>query len=203
MAKQPKVSLMFSIESTEPAEVIGSTPLSAYSGKGDSETLPALVGKQNPAFTGKDVAGVEENHSSTVRSVSNADGDRAQYNDDEMGDESQGALDPAGYDPNLSGPNPTQPLHDWQAGRLSAWQENNDYLDFLQGGMTAESRLLACSFPGPRSYANNGGMAEMPLGSSDTDSQEFGPDSVLPQGEFGNDPAFISGIYVAPIVRRS
>lgn len=200
----PQISLMFSLESAEPVEVTGSTPLSDYSAKGDAEIIPTSVGKQNPAFTVTDVAGVEENHSSTNKSVPNGDGNRAQYNDDELGDDpSQGELDPAGYDPNLSGPHPTEPLNDWCAGKLSSWQENSDYLDFLQGSMTAESRLLARTFPGPSSYASNGGMAAIPSGSENTFSQEFGSDSVSPQSEFGNDPTFISGIYVAPIVRRS
>lgn len=83
----------------------------------------------NPAFEGK-VTGVPANHSSEVKSVPPMD--HAQ-SDDALQDI------PVPQDPNLSGMTPTEQLHDWRAGQLSAWQENDDYRRYFEEGHVGES----------------------------------------------------------------
>lgn len=93
--------------------------------------------KSNPAFEGK-VDGVPANHSSEVKSVTPLD--HAQ-SDDALQDV------PPPQDPNLSGQTPTLPPYTWVAGALSAWQENDDYREFFEGGEVAESATTHCGYP--------------------------------------------------------
>lgn len=86
----------------------------------------------NPAFLKAGLAGVEANHSSTTPSTQNDIGAHAQ-SDDELQDV------PPPQDPNLSGRTPTEDTYTWLAGPISAWQENDDYRDFLEGEQVAES----------------------------------------------------------------
>lgn len=78
----------------------------------------------NPAFEGK-VDGVPANHSSEQKSVARVD--HAQ-SDDRLQDV------PPPQDPNISGMTPTEDTHTWQAGPLTAWQENDDYRCFFENG---------------------------------------------------------------------
>lgn len=71
--------------------------------------------------------GSEGAHSSTTKSVDASQG--VQWNDDELGNPSAGHADPGGYDPNMSGPRPTEPARDWQAGPMTSFQQNDDYLE--------------------------------------------------------------------------
>ena len=78
-----------------------------------------------------DVTGVEANHSSTVRSTEHTQNrDHAQA-DDVLNDV------PVSQDPNLSGTAPTEQLHPWRSGAMSAWQENDDYREFFEAGQVA------------------------------------------------------------------
>lgn len=83
----------------------------------------------NPAFEG-DVTGVAANHSSQRKSVA-AEG-HAQ-SDDALQDV------PPPQDPNISGMTPTKDVYPWRSGRMSAWQENDDYRRFFEAGHVGES----------------------------------------------------------------
>lgn len=64
-----------------------------------------------------------------------------------------------GSDPNLGGSAPTSDPHPWEAGTLSAWQENDDYRDFtFKTENVAESRL-ECHPMHDGDYDDNGGYA--------------------------------------------
>lgn len=89
---------------------------------------------ENPAFTRSGVAGVEANHSSLTPSTENDLGERGQA------DEALANVPPP-QDPNLSGMTPTKDCYPWRAGQLSAWQENDDYRTFFEGGHVAESSI--------------------------------------------------------------
>lgn len=154
-----------------------SLPLSSFPSEGDSEVIPTEeIPSSNPAFL-SNPAGDSDNHSSTVSSISNGDGDASQYDDDELGNPSAGHLDPAGYDPNMSGPKATQEIDDYRAG----------YLSGMNGGM-----LPMDSAEEYHTWAEFSGVAEA-----------FGSDSVSPQGSFEGLPDTISGIQVFPVVRRA
>lgn len=46
-----------------------------------------------------------------------------------------------GSDPNLAGSAETAQLHDWQAGKLGSFMDNEDYKVWLQSDKVPESRL--------------------------------------------------------------
>lgn len=98
--------------------------------------------ESNPALTGSGLAGVEANHSSCTPSTENELGTHAQ-SDDALQDI------PPPQDPNLSGMTPTEALHTWQAGSMSAWQENDDYRGFFEDGhrQVAESATTHRYYP--------------------------------------------------------
>lgn len=194
-----------------------SVPINKYPAKGDSEVIPRGLPKSNPAFLSAGITGVETNHSSLVKSIPTSPGEEfsaeaegAQWNDDEDSTPSQGHLDPAGDDPNLSGPHPTEPLHDWKAGGMSGFQDNDDYMDYTYATeKVAESRLLSgYCYPTGYSvkdgdYDDNGGIDTPPTGSeSHVNHSEFGTDESAHQGDWGNAASMISGIAVDPIIRR-
>ena len=83
--------------------------------------------ESNPALTRAGLAGVGANHSSTVPSTTNDIGAHAQ-SDDAIQDI------PPPQDPNISGMTPTEDTYTWQAGPLTAWQENDDYRCFFEQG---------------------------------------------------------------------
>lgn len=198
----------------------GQLPISSYPAKGDSEVIPSGLPPYN--LPSANVAGVPANHSSTTPTYAKsmaapvqeyaAQAEGAQWNDDEDGTTAQGYLDFNGDpDPNLSGPHPTQPLHDWHTPKASSWQENDDYLDF-----TFDTQNV------PQTRLWNHGPARMPSDDMDYDDQgnqvgyikqdyapyadnltrAFGGDSTKPQDDFSGTPSFISGIAVYPVVRR-
>jgi len=47
---------------------------------------------------------------------------------------------PVSLDPNISGTAPTEDTYTWQAGKMSAWAENDDYRHFFEANNVAESR---------------------------------------------------------------
>jgi hypothetical protein len=113
-----------------------SAPINSYSAKGDREVIPEGL----PSLRG---AGPqpEGTHSSMVSSIANAsqaDAEGAQWDDDEdssaatAGEYSK--LAPKDYDPNISGPHPTEQLHDWAAGGMSDGLDNNDYRGAIGSG---------------------------------------------------------------------
>lgn len=198
--------------------VKGTTPLYDYNKTvGDVEVVPKGIDVGNPAFKTSGVAGVADNHSSTVKSIpvpiSNSESPRqefadmaegSQWNDDEDGQTAQGYLDfNNDPDPNMSGPHASEPIQERFASAASPWRENNDYLEYMFN--TADiplSRLLYGSVPS--GFAANYGYAELPqrdVGSNDME-MEFGTDASHPEGEFGSGESKISGIAVYPIVRR-
>jgi hypothetical protein len=156
-----------------------------------------------------------------------AEAEGAQWNDDEDANASQGHLDPGASgevdwqlpndgdtdtspDPNLSGPHPTEQLHNWEAGPLSGWHENDDYLEFtFDTGCVAESRLVQgfavhTGYPlHDHDYDDNGGIPTPPMHDFTPETEfEFGFDTTKPQGDFGNAESEVSGIRVEPIIRR-
>lgn len=154
-----------------------SLPLFSFPSGGDTEVIPTKeIPDSNPAFLG-DVTGVEANHSSLVSSVANGDGDTAQFNDDELGNPSQGYLDPQGSDPNMSGPSASQEVQERLAGGMSG----------MNGGL-----LPMDSAEEYHSWATFSGSAEA-----------FGSDSCSPQGDFGSSNGSVAGITVFPIIRRA
>jgi len=197
-----------------------SLPINKYPAKGDREVVPQGLPSSNPAFTSGNVAGVGENHSSLQKSVATRPGqpfasqaEGVQWNDDEDANPSQGPLDPGGYDPNISGPHATEPLHDWKAGGMSGWQDNDDYMDYTYDpAHVAESRLLSgYCYPTGYSlkdgdYDDNGGYNVAPKGGdlphNHNGPAEFGTDESAPQGDWGNAQSMIAGISVDPIIRR-
>lgn len=178
-----------------------SSPINKYPSRGDKEQIPM---REIPSPVASMSTGVEANHSSTQMSVSGNKGNHTQYNDDELSGPSQGHLDPNGYDPNISGPHPTEPARDWQAGGLSAWQENDDYRDFStrEGSSVAESRLWApWKSVHDMDYDDNGGY---PSSTVDNHSDhEFGSDESAHQGSWGEGMQTSQGsINIEPIIRR-
>jgi hypothetical protein len=184
-------------------QIAGEGPINSYPTSGDREVIPSGL----PALRG---AGPqpEGTHSSTASSRSPDSG--AQWDDDEdsVSHEPAGFTD--GNDPNLSGPHPTEPLHDWKAGKLSSWQENDDYRDFTYDvDNVAESRLLAQSpfrlaryMPNDGDYDDNGGMPT-PVRGTDTSAEgEFGSDDSKPQAAWTSGEVSQGGISITPIVRR-
>jgi hypothetical protein len=81
--------------------------------------------KSNPRLETNVTGGDKGAHSSLEKSV--APLDHAQ-SDDRLQDV------PPPQDPNISGMTPTEDVHTWMAGPLSAWQENDDYRDFFEHG---------------------------------------------------------------------
>jgi hypothetical protein len=111
---------------------------------------------ENPAFTRAGLAGVEANHSSTVRSTENDLGSHAQ-SDDELQDI------PPPEDPNLSGLTPTTALYTWEAGPMQGWKENDDYRTYFERNDWPDSQIGG--FPYARKsayrdgdYDDNGGI---------------------------------------------
>lgn len=158
-----------------------SLPLSMFPSEGDVEVIPEGLGTSNPAFLGS-VSGVSDNHSSQVMSLPtqgldgpNAEG--AQWNDDEDDSPSAGFLDPAGEDPNISGPKATQEIQERLAGGMTG----------KDGGMHAMDQA-----DDYRQWVTLDGY-----------SSAFGSDSCSPQGSFEGLPDTISGIQVFPVVRRA
>lgn len=134
----------------------------------DREVIPE--GLPSPiAPAAGDVTGVEANHSSQVASVAPSD----QWDDDEDS-LSAGLLPAQGYDPNISGPHPTQGVEDRRAGGM-----NGAY-----GGMQA----MDCA---------DDYLSWLPAGG------EGMADSVAPLGTFDQPSETIAGIQVFPIVRRA
>lgn len=136
-----------------------------------------------PALTGS-----ASNHSSLTKS---AKGEAVQYRDADDNGGSAGYLDPADHnDPNISGDLPTKDAHDWQAGGMSGWQDNDDYMDYTyDASRVAESRLLSgICYPTGYSlkdgdYDDNGGKPTPPHGEEQTVSRhdgEFGTDEIAP-----------------------
>jgi hypothetical protein len=185
------------------AHTRGSGPLSKYSTQGDREVLSqGLPSPVAPMSTG-----VEANHSSLSKSISPPG---AQWDDDEDSVDHEPAGFTTGDDPNISGPHPTEQLHDWRAGRLSSWQENDDYRDFTYDvDNVAESRLLAQSpfrlsryMPNDGDYDDNGGI-DTPVRGQDTSlDEEFGGDDSKPQAEWAGGQESQGGISITPMVRR-
>lgn len=139
--------------------------------RGDIEVIPSGLPSPVAPFT----SGVESNHSSSELSVN--PNQSIQWNDDELGNPSQGYLDPAGEDPNMSGPSPTEGVEERLAGGMSG----------PYGGMQA----MDCA---------DDYLQWLPVGGS---AEAFGGDSTSPQGDFGSSNSTVAGIVVFPIVRRS
>lgn len=159
-----------------------SLPLTHFSTKGDAEVIPTQeIPDSNAAFL-MAVMGVESNHSSLERSLpdlpsgGNQPASGVQYNDDELGDPSQGHLDPQGPDVNMSGPHATKDIQEVCAGPMQGASPSYS-LD------SAEDYHQFIEFSGH--------------------SQAFGDDSVSPQGDFGSSHTTVAGIVVSPIVRRA
>jgi hypothetical protein len=217
----------------------GQLPINEYPVTDDEEIVPKGIDVGNAAFKRGNVAGDASNHSSTRMSIPKGTlvwndpkqtyasmGEGTQWNDDEDGMSSQGHDDINNdYDPNMSGPKPTQQLEDWRAGMLSPWQENDDYRDYtFKTDNVVESRLLAQSSqlrvtykaPGnvndysdieDNDYDDNGGWATaIPQDGGPSndglDPRGVHPEDQEPQDAFGSGPSDIAGIALYPIVRR-
>lgn len=104
--------------------------------------------------------GVASNHSSLIKS---AKGEAVQYRDADDNGGSAGYLDPADHnDPNISGDLPTKDAHDWQAGKMAGFQDNDDYMEYTyHTGMVPESRL-DCLPVEDGDYDDNGGHPTSP-----------------------------------------
>lgn len=179
-----------------------SNPINAYPAKGDREVIPEGLPSMPSGMSGN-VAGVATNHSSLTSSANSAEG--GQWNDDEDTTPSAGHLDPGGYDPNLSGPHPTEPLHDWKAGDMSGWCENDDYMDFtFETSNVAESRLYGYHSVHDADYDDNGGYPTAPRGAeAHADHSAFGTDESAHQGSWGEGmQSSQGGISIEPIIRR-
>lgn len=179
-----------------------SAPINAYPSRGDREVIP--MGLPGPVATMS--TGVDTNHSSTVASISGDMGNRTQYNDDELGDPSQGPLDPGGDDPNLSGPHPTEPLLDPLSGPLSDWQENDDYRDFTYNTANVpESRLLA-GYCYPTGYSDTESSLSGRVSGEDQRmagaSGAWGSDNSQPQGTWSDGQSSQGGISIDAVIRR-
>lgn len=172
----------------------GSTPLSSYPTKGDSEVIPNGL---PTGVTSGSVVGDEANHSSQTASVDTSQG--VQWDDDEA---VSGFAPNTAYDPNMSGPKHSEPVQDVRAGQMSSFQDNDDYIDYMfDTSHVPLSRLLCDELAG---FSTNGGYPVLPIQSpGSSDGIAFGSDSVSPEGEFGSATNMVGGISVSPIVRRS
>lgn len=178
----------------------GSLPLSSYPTKGDSEVIPKGL-PSSQAYSGSAIGSDPGAHSSTTPSVDASQ--NVQWNDDELGNPAAGILDQGGYDPNMSGPHPSEPIEERYASVASPWRENNDYLEYMFNTEDVPLSRLLCM--APSGFTANGGIPALPnrdVGSNDS-VMEFGSDSVSPEGEFGSSPSYIAGIMVSAVVRRS
>lgn len=177
-----------------------SSPINSYPSTGDREVIPSGLPSQVTAMS----TGVDTNHSSTVRSVADAgqaDAEGAQWNDDEdsssavSGEYSR--LAPQDYDPNMSGPHPTEQARDPIAGSLSSWQENDDYLKFTYDTSNVpESRLLA-GYCYPTGYRDN--TAAVPDYGYEP---AFGADSATQVSTWEGGQSSQGGIAIMPVIRR-
>jgi len=142
---------------------------------------------ENPAFL-RNPAGVAANHSTTVRSTSD-EFDHAQSDDD-----LQDIVPP--QDPNLSGKTPTEATYTWQAGPLSAWQENDDYRQFLEADEVAES-VTTHRYRSVHDfdYDDNGGVA---LGLGHTSGRVGPVEAPVRAGDLPTADEFPVG----PVIRR-
>lgn len=133
-----------------------SVPINSYPSKGDREVIPEGL----PSLRG---AGPQSEgaHTSLVMSVADAGqamAEGAQWDDDEDGSAAVAGeysrLAPADYDPNLSGPHPTEPTHDWEAGTMTAKLENNDYMGVI--GVGSHSRAFGSDNSQPQAEWGGG-----------------------------------------------
>lgn len=95
----------------------------------------------------KNVAGVPANHSSEQSSVADTL-DHAQSDD---------ALNSA-PDGEIAAAQPMGGTYTWQAGAMSAWQDNSDYREFFEAGHCPESRLTWPKSVYDGDYDDNGGI---------------------------------------------
>jgi hypothetical protein len=157
------------------------------------------------------VSGVGANNSSERESVAGTEA--VQYRDADDNGGSSGHLDTdamSSVDPNISGTLPTKDTHPWLAGKMSGWQDNDDYMEYTYDtAKVGESRLLSqgCVRTGyslmDGDYDDNGGYDKPPMVNfREEEDYEFGNDKHEPQGEFSGGESEISGIRVFPVVRR-
>lgn len=158
-----------------------SLPHNTYPASSDTEEMPSPLFSMPKGMQGS-VTGVSSNHSSTSRSAGT---EGVQYRDADDNGGSAGHLDPAGDDPNISGTLPTAQLHDWQAGRLNAWAENDDYRQFFEYPQVPESRLCCYSSVHDGDYDDNGGQVSMKPDHAMHSDQEFGTDETAPLSNWG------------------
>lgn len=135
------------------------------------KTTPALPA--NSRFSG---TGVETNHSSMQMSTETTVPDNHAQFDDQLADI------PYQTDPNMSGTTETAQMHDWEAGKLNEWEENDCYRDFLQTGEAPVSRIYG----------------EAP--DADFDSN-WGRPTPIPSYSSGGSPDMIP-TDLAPVIRR-
>jgi len=190
-----------------------SLPINRYPSRGDREVIPQ--GLPAPSSAGPQPEGT---HSSLVRSVADAgqaDAEGAQWNDDEDNSAAfsgeYARLAPKDYDPNMSGPRPTEPALDPLSGVMGSWQENDDYRDFTYDTENVpESRLLAgyCYPTGYRAkdgdYDDNGGYNTSLRGTPSMveHSGAFGSDETAPCGSWEGGQSSQGGISIEAVIRR-
>lgn len=169
---------------------------------------------QYPKGMSGSVVGVPANHSTETKTVAGTE--TVQYRDSDDNGGTAGPLDTVlkGQDPNISGTLPTEQLHDWQAGGMSGFQDNDDYCDFTYDVENiAESRLHAgYCYPTGYSlkdgdYDDNGGY-NIPtmrgaMEHAMHSDHEFGTDETAPLSDWPA-PAenMVGGIPIEPTKRR-
>jgi hypothetical protein len=187
-----------------------SLPINKYPAKGEAESRPHPLFQYPKGMAGA-VTGVPANHSTETKSVAGTE--TVQYRDADDNGGSAGHLDPAGDDPNISGRLPFS-TEDWQAGVMSGWQDNDDYMEYTYDThKVGESRLLSgqCYPTGytlmDGDYDDNGGKNVAPRGGdlphNHNGPDEFGTDETAPLSSWGSvDVKSQGGIQIDPIIRR-
>jgi hypothetical protein len=190
-----------------------SLPINKYPAKGEADTRPHPLFQYPKGMSGS-VIGVPANHSTEGESVAGTEA--VQYRDKDDNGGSSGPLDTGrlfeGDDPNISGTLPFS-TEDWQAGGMSGWQDNDDYMDYtFATKKVAESRLLSgtCYPTGytlmDGDYDDNGGYNVAPKGGDlphiHSGDEEFGTDETAPQGNWAGGESSQGGIAIDPIIRR-
>jgi hypothetical protein len=191
-----------------------SLPINKYPAKGEADTRPHPL-FQYPKGMGGAVTGVPANHSTETKSVAGTE--TVQYRDADDNGGSSGPLDVGplfdnGNDPNISGSLPFS-TEDWQAGGMSGWQDNDDYMDYTYNvHKVAESRLLSGQcYPTGYSlmdgdYDDNGGHNVAPKGGDlphmHHSDEEFGSDESSGLTPWSGGQSEQGGIMIDPPIRR-
>lgn len=183
-------------------------PINKYTAKGDKEEIPS---NPQPANSFPFHGGVGTNHVTSEASVEKRHDQ--QWDHDDSSGESEDTLPlkpgfPGHEDPNMSGARATKPVHDWQAGPLSEWDQNDDYKRFVWDVENIVETQLYKVEPYEKEspedededFDSTGVITPWRVDASQGERLDF-TDSVSPHDNFQT-PTSIRGYEMSPIVRR-